>query len=552
MSKMSYTDNTTSPTPSPTPRTSMIDQVAPVQQEVQHGMSEDHGRSVTNQGWSTSATQRTPVRERMVPPTLEEIEAMEARGVWVTGEDCVTPASSMYKAPASSQPLARTPKIHSRQVSRVSGTGHTATHTMPTQPIVQEVLNGEQETDRSERRRRMPLHRQHPREEPGPRLRPNVSSTMQPVTEDEPRRPSHRTPRPLQDPVSLPLHMREEKSSMRVVESRRTGTQNEHRRTPYARGASSWHRKTSEKHAGSMTRLPIGNITHGNDKMAGEKGNKNGNGACTAVAAVGDEAVSGQPCDGCTREDTNRDEHQTRRRSSAPDLTNPDFAHVYAEVIAPEAVKEAKEDGGTGGSPGDSPSATCWGGGLPPKTGLIAQGPPGAKVAAARAPVPVERFPERRISLERYPASDRDSFARTLNSEELEEVWQGLGEGVSQRGAGSEVNFPAGPHAASPRTSISGSFPKLTANALQQLNQLASRGADSGQAHPRSGGSPNVIPIPKTLGDKDVGDVEAGTRSSKKSNGSSAVESSSLVSAIVTYGMLLLWLAHLVFNVLLL
>ncbi|CAN0306395.1 unnamed protein product, partial [Laminaria digitata] len=182
----------------------------------------------------------------------------------------------------------------------------------------------------------------------------------------------------------------------------------------------------------------------------------------------------------------------------------------------------------------------CWGGGLPPARNAIAQGPSGARAMAARAPPTTERFPDR------YPANDRESFARTLNDEELDEVWQGLGEGVSQRGCGSEVAFEC-PAPSSPGTAV-GAFPMLTANVLERHDQLAVRGGDVRPAER----PPNVMPIPKDIGDKAVHDMENGTPSSKKSSGSSSTEEASMLATVVLYGMLVLWMAHLVFNALLL
>lgn len=134
-------------------------------------------------------------------------------------------------------------------------------------------------------------------------------------------------------------------------------------------------------------------------------------------------------------------------------------------------------------------------------------------------------------------------------------MWRGLGEGVSQRGTGSEVNFPSAGTGAqgsvSPRTS-NGTFPKLTENALQQFDKLAVQ-----QVTPdcvQSSGRPNVMPIPKTLGNKPVWDVEAGNGSPKKATNAkpSSHEASSLLTVLVAYGMMILWVAYLVFNVLLL
>ncbi|CAM9432322.1 unnamed protein product [Hapterophycus canaliculatus] len=198
-----------------------------------------------------------------------------------------------------------------------------------------------------------------------------------------------------------------------------------------------------------------------------------------------------------------------------------------------------------------SPPQACWGGGLPPTCGPAAAR---AAVAAAEA----RAVGESTAGSSRYPANDRESFARTLNEDELDEVWKGLGEGVSQRGAGSEVAFEAVDNApASPSgTGVSGAFPTLTANVLERHDQLADgSGSGGGSSGTRQGA--NVMPMPKKLGERTVEDMENGTRrSSKRSKGSGGrsepQHETTLLGAIVSYGILVLWVAHLVFNVLLL
>ncbi|CAM9320779.1 unnamed protein product [Ectocarpus sp. 13 AM-2016] len=214
-----------------------------------------------------------------------------------------------------------------------------------------------------------------------------------------------------------------------------------------------------------------------------------------------------------------------------------------------------------GGTAGSTPQRACWGGGLPPTCGPAAARAAAAAAAAATTAGARGGAGSTSGGSGRFPSHDRESFARTLNDEELDEVWKGLGEGVSQRGCGSEVGVgvdladttPPSPNG----TGVSGVFPKLTANVLERHDQLAD---DDGSGGDESGGAANVVPIPKKLMERSAEDMENGT-SSKKSSGNgngnqpaSGVQQQekTLLAAIVSYGVLVLWVAHLVFNVLLL
>lgn len=266
---------------------------------------------------------------------------------------------------------------------------------------------------------------------------------------------------------------------------------------------------------------------------------------------------------------TATDEKPLRRRSnSAPDLSALEFQETCREDgqhdgrtytpkrDGPDA--EHLEERAETKSPEDSASLSqaIWGGGLPPKRGVIAQGPPAAREAAIRAPVSKERFkqaPGGRPSIgQKYPSNDRESFARTLNEEELEEVWKGLGEGVSQRGAGSEVAFDGGSPPSPNGTAVSGAFPRLTHTLLQRFEQMAKEGG-GGQGQ-EEGAALKIMPLPKGAAeDGNVKDMEAGTlRSKKSSSGSSSGRTSSLLGAVVSYGVLVLFMAHLVFNMMML
>ncbi|CAN0269838.1 unnamed protein product [Ectocarpus fasciculatus] len=219
------------------------------------------------------------------------------------------------------------------------------------------------------------------------------------------------------------------------------------------------------------------------------------------------------------------------------------------------------DDDGGKASPRSTPQRTCWGGGLPPTCG-----PAAARAAAAAAAAATTAGGARSTSggSGRFPAHDRESFARTLNDEELDEVWKGLGEGVSQRGCGSEVgvgfeladNVPSSPNG----TGVSGVFPTLTANVLERHDQLADDDGSGGGGSGGGGAPANVVPIPKKLMERSAEDMENGTSSKKNNaNGNSNQPASgvqqqekTLLGAIVSYSVLVLWVAHLVFNILLL
>lgn len=463
------------------------------------------------------------MHEREAPPTLEELETMDKKMTWNESEGCTTPSGSTLSA--TCKPAQ---KPYSRQVSRVSGTGRAATlQAAPNASLapaaVADAFGPEMRLGRS------PHNIPKPQFEAGPGRRPRSNLHRRSTSVDDMDcqlkqrgsgagstrgRPYNNTNGPAV--VGQPSSRRAPAATVRdnIVNSSNINNRGhkEMRGTPGARnkGTLYTHRTPSSwQEQGRSKRLDGPQLSNGNSKAI--------SGSARGGVGVSDGQGGLPP-------------PALRRRNSAPD-----FGRVCEEVF------EASPEGVAVASPSRD-SATCWGGGLPPLRGAIAQGPPTARIAAARAAPSTERFSENR-----FPASDRESFARTLNEEELDEVWQGLGEGVSQRGAGSEVAFEAKPGPASPRTAVSGAFPMLTANVLERHDQLAVGGDGGEGARPA-----NVMPIPKERGDKAVQDMENGTPSSKKSSGSSNSEHPSLLGAIVCYGVLVLWMAHLVFNVLLL
>lgn len=517
------------------------------------------------------------MHERVQPPTMDELEEMDSGKEWEIGDACLTP--SMSNPSPNSQTMHRP---YSRQVSRVSGLGRMSSLPVPVAGKAQVPVPpaSARVPPTQTRGVALPDRGHRPREEPGPQQRRNLHRRSSSV-DDPAGRPSQRVPRGPQAPVvgirgpnanrpasgspdvkdslqqagaagesenviknntpkNNPRPLHQTSSQTRMQRGGDSITQQQRpRRAPYAnpKGTpSSWQDRAKKYEA------PVNSAASG-----GGGGGARGDELPVSESENGDGATA-----------------QAALQSSIPrHASSPDFAQVYAEIVHPETatetteVKEEIEHA--------LPSATCWGGGLAPKRGATTQ--PGQQgTAAARPPaaprtsLPVTvpatgRFPSNRPSTDssnRYPANDRESFARTLNEEELDEVWKGLGEGVSQRGCGSEVSFVAPNVPSSPAgTGVSGAFPLLTANMLQRHDQLAGHnGAAAGQAG--ADGPANVMAISKDSGDKAVRDMEAGTRSSKKSSGSSDRQPPSLLTAAVSYGILVLYLAHLVLNILLL
>lgn len=540
--------------------------------------------------WSTIAPEKVPLHERVLPPTMEELEEMDLgrhMGEWDdSGKACLTPAGSMTSTRSRTSSVSQTKQV-SRQVSRVSGLGIPGIHHMNSDekgPVRPGTALGSRKPSRSPTRSPMqlpahspPLRRlelqtmtpsagidrssRKPREEPGPRHRPNPQTRLSPV---DLTKPSTQEPEPqhrLQDGTYAPA----------AVGGSARGTSNEGRKVGVRRGP-----PLTQTGNNSQQRLRR-NVppAYGTPSSTQDRSKKPEHTAATAGGVDSDynnqlirRVGSGDINPG--RREGNINGHARkplRRRSiSAPDLSGADFAEFIEVAEEDEEIATAKDGEGQGinGEPaetkspnGSSPSQAVWGGGLPPKRSMIAQGPAAARVVAARAPVSSGRFQQhsgtRRPSTGRYPSTDKESFARTLNEEELDEVWRGLGEGVSQRGAGSDVGFDIADGPSSPNgTVVSGAFPKLTANVLQRFELLA--GGPGVEMKDGGSGPVNVMPLPKGVNDeKMLRDMEAGTRSSKKSSsGSSGSQPVSLLATLVSYGVLVLWMAHLVFNVLML
>lgn len=465
------------------------------------------------------------MHEREAPPTLEELETMDQKMMWNEAEGCTTPAGSTLSATCTPAQ-----KTYSRQVSRVSGTGRAALQVAPNASLVPAAAAVADAFGPEMRRGRSSHSIPKPQFEAGPGCRPRSNLHRRSTSVDDMDcrlkqrgsgapvstrgRPYNDTngPAAVRQPSSRRVPAATVRDNIANSSNINNRTHTEMRGTPGTRNKGTLYTHTtpsSWQEQGRSKRLDGPQPSNGNAKVI--------SGSARGGVGISDRQGGLPP-------------PALRRRNSAPD-----FGRACEDVV------EASPEGVAVASPSRD-SATCWGGGLPPLRGAIAQGPPTARVAAARAAPSTERFSENR-----FPASDRESFARTLNEEELDEVWQGLGEGVSQRGAGSEVAFEAKPGPASPRTVVSGAFPMLTANVLERHDQQAVGGDGGGGTRPA-----NVMPIPKERGDKAVQDMENGTPSSKKSSGSSNSEHPSLLGAIVCYGVLVLWMAHLVFNVLLL
>ena len=487
--------------------------------------------------WSPTATATADVPMDVSmppPPTIEELEAMDKEGMRQRAEICETPSASDISVNS------KRPRAFSRQVSRVSGTGRaTLQHASkgvvvaPRSTLAWEarrkaapsqrdrlmnqapaaalmIEQGARTLARSNLSRRSisaddldrRLMSRVPRQD-GLQRDPNDMDARRDAN-NAGRQPARQRARPAEGPAST---QGLQKSNGNARNTRPRGGQRDARgtaarRAPYAAQGtpSTWKDNNNNKPKRPERKQPVKTPFGDADGLSG------------ATASAGGIAPS-----------------KLRRRNSAPSLS--DVAQEFETAERGESFQvESSRD-----------SETCWGGGLPPTRNAIAHGPSGARAMAARAPPTTDRFPDR------YPANDRESFARTLNDEELDEVWQGLGDGVSQRGCGSEVAFEqCAP--SSPGTAV-GAFPMLTANVLERHDQLAVSGGGVRAAER----PPNVMPIPKDIGDnKAVHDMENGTPSSKKSSGSSDPVEASLLATVVSYGMLVLWMAHLVFNALLL
>lgn len=497
--------------------------------------SSEKGRALVAWSPTAAATADVPMDANMPPPpTLEELEAMDKEGTCQEAEICETPSASDLSVNS------KRPPAFSRQVSRVSGTGRaTLQHASKGAVAARSKLAREAAERKAGPSQRGRLTNQAPAAalmiEQGARARPRSNLSRRSISADDMDRrlmsrvhrqdglqrgpndvdarraannaggqPARQRAPPAEGPAST---QGVQKSNGNVRNTRPRGGQRDGRgtaarRAPYAaQGTPSWkdnnnnNNKPKRPERKQLVNTPSGDV----------------NGRGRAAASAGDVVPP-----------------KLRRRNSAPSMSDVAQEFENAERVESYQVESLRD------------SETCWGGGLPPTRNAIAQGPSGARAMAVRAPPTTERFPDR------YPANDRESFARTLNDEELDEVWQGLGEGVSQRGCGSEVAFEqCAP--SSPGTAV-GAFPMLTANVLERHDQLAVSG-DGVRAAERP---PNVMPIPKDIGDKAVHDMENGTPSSKKSSGSSNNVEVSLLATVVSYGMLVLWMAHLVFNTLLL
>ena len=483
--------------------------------------------------WSPTATATAdvPMDARMDPPTFEEIEAMDKEERLKEAEICETPSASDISV-NSKHP----PPPYSRQVSRVSGTGR-ATLQLASKGAL--VPKSKLAREAAERKRgaspRGRLMNQAPAAAPvieqGARTQPRSNLSRRSISADDmDRRLMSRVHR--QDGLQRGPNDMDARRAMK-----KAGGQHARQRAPPGEGPA------------STQGLQKSNGNPRNTRPRGGQRDARGTAARRAPYAAQGTPSASKDNDNKPKRPERKQSFVTpvgvvngydgaadsaggvvppklRRRNSAPSMSD-----VAQEFEIAEQVESSQVESEHG-------SETCWGGGLPPIRNAIAQGPSGARAMAARAPPTTERFPDR------YPANDRESFARTLNDEELDEVWQGLGDGVSQRGCGSEVAFECAP--SSPGRAV-GKFPMLTANVLERHDQLAVSGGGVLAAER----PPNVMPMPKDIGDKAVHDMENGTPSSKKISGSFRTEEASLLATVVSYGMLVLWMSHLVFNALL-
>lgn len=499
------------------------------------------------------------------PPTIEEIEAIEKAAAATAaaagaddnaGEICLTPSGS-------SLGNSNTNKQYSRQVSRVSGTGRSVRTTTPramaaaaAEKAAAAAAAAEDAASGPRRRGRSPTqpHRQQMQrdfsrrsisvDDPDRRPRQQRSSRgLAPTGNGAPpaRRPVAKTAggsRIVQNAVGT----RKPAPPSRRVQHPNSSSASANNRRPLANGGRGG-RAPYTAHGTPSAAAGTSNRT----RQQHHKGQRSQPAPASALGGSRNFDITTSP-PGMTEVAP-----KLRRHNSAPDMGMMDGEGEGEQQDVPFHDEPRQQQ-----APGTSEAG--WGGGLPPTCGPAAARAAAAAAEAAQAPA---RPAGSTAGSSRYPATDRESFARTLNEEELDEVWKGLGEGVSQRGCGSEVAFDPADNAAVPGspsgTAVSGAFPMLTANVLERHDQLADGcGSGGGSSGGARGGHANVMPMPKQMGDRSVEDMENGTRpSSKKSKGSSRSnvpqpQQTTLLGAIVSTAILVLWVAHLVFNILLL
>lgn len=534
------------------------------------------------------------MHERVLPPTIEELEEMDRakRSGWDEAEGCVTPAASSASSSCARQ-LASKTRPYSRQVSRVSGTGRPGTSgpQVPLMPAstgarTRELLRSTPQRAPATVMYEAPIRPpknliRTPREEAGPRPLPNFrrrSSSADALCFDTRRPAQYQQQQPQRAYTPLAADgARVSDQRPRPVAANVGGSTGVRRGPPVTGGtvqqlrdpdtsARTPQQQQPQQNQQRVTRaqrdpIPSAQAAPAPLQDGPRKPARPNDGGAFTARRGGSGDLRGSTTGGIGQ--ATPAAPTLLRRNSAPDFSSLDLLQVYEEMVAPVALQDAMEQEKCDGaraeskSPNSSPSQAVWGGGLPPKRSTIAQGPPAARAKAARMPPHAERFAAvpRRPSEGQYPSTDRESFARTLNEEELEEVWKGLGEGVSQRGCDSEAAFDIGALAGPPSpngTTVSGAFPMLTATVLERHDLIA--GQSGVGVHGEMDGGVNVMPIPKDIkgANKALADMEAGTRSSKKSAGSSTAQTPSLLTAVVSCGVLVLWMAHLVSNALML
>ncbi|CAM9832182.1 unnamed protein product [Pylaiella littoralis] len=559
---------------------------------------------------SHSAEDAVPMedKEKVAPPTFEEIVAMEKAGTpKAKGEACPSPSSGGSSSSGKQEQQQQQQQVqvgaYSRQVNRVSGLGR-LTSTVDTPRAAATAAPDAAAAAAAAAEEAAPgtvapsSHKGRGRSPSPPKKQPQQQQQQGTLSRSQRRGDfQHRRSISVDDPDRRPRQTRSSR------EQHQTGTRTS------GRGPSASTRPINNNNISGDG----GGISRRVNKTPGERPpqqgvrfqqqqqqQQGGRGRRAPYTALGTPSANGS---------SNRITNQQQRQRHTPvrsafgggsqefDITSsppgPGTTAPGKEGLAPSSTlrrHNSAPDMGFMGEPGDkeeeeeeekgvkkvsrihversqivadSSPHGCWGGGLPPTCGqAAARAAMAAEVAAAAGQQPGKRRDS--SSSSRYAGYDRESFARTLNEEELDEVWRGLGEGVSQRGHGSEVAFDVGGNnvPVSPTsTAVSGAFPKLTATVLEKHDQLAD---DSGSGGGSSGGggalqATNVMPMPKQLGDRTLEDMEAGTasRGSKKSKGSGSTRiggrpKTTLVGAILPYVVLLLWTAHLLFNVLML
>lgn len=468
------------------------------------------------ESWEDTPTGDTPLRFRTRPPTIEEIEKMERLdAMQKVNQGLSKGETEEYPTPlpsstSSSNNSKKGPRPYSRQVSRISGTGRVG--------LQQQQHTGA--TPKSAPSLHLPFH-DRPDRSPHHLTAPNADHSLKnrnfnrrSVSSDDLNH-NHPLPRGVRAPMSARKTSDQTGYFPSVVADRRQPAM---RVAPPSAAVPDDNNNTHHKSPAGTGRFALQRETRSSARRA----HYTAHGTPPAWRNTSEhperhQPIPSRPFSGSCA--------AMPRRNSAPD---------FAKATQPRPPVDSSElSMSSYDSSVESPTFE-EGGHTPIRSSTT-------RSASARALTSSGKYDSK------YPSDDRESFARTLNDEELDEVWKCLGEGVSQRGCESEVAYEGRLGPSSPGgTSVSGAFPMLTATVLQRHERLVV--GDRGGPMPQE----NVMPMPKQLRDKSAQDIEKGngTRSSSKrrSTGSSRVGQSSSLTVILSYVVLVLSIADIVVN----